>query len=94
MGVGGSGCTRPALTIVAHDGEVSRLDHLPEVLVFLPRDEDDAGRLHVERRGGVLDGMLDDRLELLVGDGRGVADGSVGPSGLVWSAFPSCPCRV
>ena len=55
---------------------------VPQLVVLALDQQDGAGALAVEGGGGVQDGLADDLLDLLVGDGRLLLKRVVGAAGL------------
>jgi hypothetical protein len=51
------------------------LDVLPELLVLFIEENHETGRLRVEGRGNVLDGLGDNLLDTVVGDGEFIGEG-------------------
>ena len=56
--------------------------NVPQLVVLALDQQDGAGALAVERGGGVEDGLADDLLDLLVGDGGLLLEGVVGAAAL------------
>jgi hypothetical protein len=58
------------------------LGDLPQLVMLILNQNNDAGALAVERGGSVEDGVADNLLHLLVVDGRPLLEGVVGTAGL------------
>lgn len=65
-------------TLSRHDGLEGLGDQVPELVVLVTEKDDDAVGLAVEGRGDVLDGLVDDLLNLVLADGEVLAEGVVG----------------
>lgn len=61
--------------VLGHDGFQDVAHDVPELVVLVLEEEDQAGGLGVEGRGGVLDDVGDDLLDAGVGDRRGLVEG-------------------
>lgn len=61
--------------VLGHLGLEDLLDKLPELLVLLVQEDNKACGLRVERRRNVLDGLGDELLDTLIGDGDLVGQG-------------------